>query len=185
MRALIKPSLRIVVLLIAPFVSTQSPCAAEVLDNAYIGLGIGVAQISEDLILVDDSSVAYKAVLGYELSENVSLEASFVTLDDYEAFSPFVVDTQRSVADGRGLNVTAVLRMPLADSFDLNAKIGVLFWNTDSELASIESSGSDLSFGLGANFRVSEALGIRIDFDALNFGGVDANVGSVALQYRF
>ena len=177
--------LRNLLLIIAPLMATQSLCAAEDAENFYIGLGVGVAQISEDFILIDDSSTAYKALIGYELNDHVSLEASFVTLDDYEAYNPFVVDTQQAVADGRGLNAAAVLTLPLARHFSLNARVGVLFWNADSESASIESDGSDLSFGLGLNFSVSEVLSIRLDYDALNFGDVDANVGTVALQYRF
>ena len=61
----------------------------------------------------------------------------------------------------------------------------MLFWNADSESAGIESNGSDLSFGLGLYFSVNEVLSIRLDYDAFNFGEVDANVGTVALQYRF
>lgn len=185
MRTISNRKLRTLVLLVAPFVTTQPVCADEDAKRFYIGVGVGVAQISEDAILVDDSSAAYKALFGYELNEQISLEASLLALDDYEAYNPFVVDTQRAVADGRGLNVATVLKLPLADRFDLRAKVGVLFWNADSELATIESSGSDLSFGLGVNFRVNKALGIRLDFDALNFGNVDANVGTATLEYRF
>ena len=185
MSAIDYPRLRSLLLIVAPWMATQSPCAAEDAENFYIGLGVGVAQISEDFILIDDSSTAYKALIGYELNDHVSLEASFVTLDDYEAYNPFVVDTQQAVADGRGLNAAAVLTMPLTHRFGLSARVGVLFWNADSESATIESNGSDLSFGLGLNFSVNEALSIRLDYDALNFGAVDANVGTVALQYRF
>ena len=177
--------LRNLLLFVAAFVATLSPCAAEDAEKFYVGIGVGVAQVSEDVFLVDDSSAAYKALLGYELNAHVSLEASFVALDDYEAYNPFVVDTQEAVADGRGLNAAAVLRLPLGDRFGLNAKVGMLFWDADAEVDGIESSGSDFSFGLGVNFSVNEALGIRLDFDALNFGDVDANVGTVALEYRF
>ncbi len=185
MSAIGNPQLRIILLFITPFVASQSLCAAEELEDFYIGLGVGVAQISEDVILFDDSSTAFKALAGYQLNEHVSLEGSFVTLDDYEAYNPFVIDTQRAVADGRGFNAVAVLTMPLTDRFDLRARGGVLFWKADTELASIESSGNDLSFGLGVSFRVNETLGIRLDYDALNFGDVEANVATAVFEYRF
>ena len=185
MSTLSKRTLCNIMLLAATLLPAQTLCAAENAENFYVGLGVGVVQVTEDVFLVDDSGAAYKAMLGYEFNENVRFEASFVALDDYEAFNPFVVDSQRAVANGRGLNVAAVLRMPLADRLELSARIGMLFWNSDSDSASNESSGNDMSFGLGASFDVNDALGIRLDFDALNFGDVDANVVSAALEYRF
>ena len=143
MSAISSRRLRNLLLFITPFVTSQSLCATEDAKNYFVGLGIGVAQISEDAILVDDSSTAYKALFGYALNEYVSLETSFVTLDDYEAFNPFVVDSQQAVADGRGVNVAAVLKIPLTDRFDLSARVGVFFWRAESELANI-SVGNDL-----------------------------------------
>lgn len=172
-------------LLLLLFTATRLSCAAEADEGFYVGIGIGVAHISEDATLVDDSSTAYKALFGYQLNKHASLEASFVVLDDYEAYSLFVDDAQRAVANGQGLNAAAVFRVPIADRFEINARIGMLFWNADSNLESIESSGSDLSFGLGVVFRFNESLGIRLDLDALNFGDVTANVGTATLEYRF
>ena len=178
------PTLRLTLLLIASL-AVQSSHAAEDADKFFIGLGFGVAQISEDDNLFDDSSTAYKALFGYALNEHVSFEGSFVTLDDYEAFSPFVVDTQRAVADGSGFNVATAFGVPVTDRLTIRARIGVLLWSTYSDLADLESSGADLSFGAGINFRVNDGLGIRLDVDAFNFGDVDANVGTAAFEYRF
>ena len=97
--------------------ATRTSWAAEDAESFYVGIGIGVAHISEDATLVDDSSTAYKALFGYELNEYVSLEASFVALDDYEAYSPFVDDTyfasrwvrsQRLICPGRILCARSV-----------------------------------------------------------------------------
>ncbi len=177
--------MRSTLLLLFLVTATRTSWATEDAESFYVGIGIGLAQISADATLVDDSSTAYKALIGYELNEYVSLEASFVALDDYEAYSPFVDNTQQAVADGQGWNAAAVLRMPLGDRFGVSARIGILLWNVDSDLASIESSGTDLSFGLGVIFRINESLGIRLDLDALNFGDVDAKVGTATLEYRF
>lgn len=185
MNAIISRRLRNLMLFIAILAAPTSLCAAESAGNFYAGLGVGVAQVSDDVFLFDDSSTAFKVLAGYQINEHLSFEGSFVTLDDYESYYPFVFGTQHAVADGRGFSGVAVVTMPLTERFDLRARGGILFWKADTDVASIESSGNDLSFGLGVNFRVNETLGIRLDYDALKFGDVEANVATAAFEYRF
>lgn len=185
MNVLQRRTFRSLMFFIAMSVLPEPLYADETDEGIYIGLGVGVAQISEDVIFFNDNSTAFKVLAGYQLNEYVSLEGSYVTLDDYHAYYPFTVDTRHAVANGRGLIAAAVLTMPLNQRFDLRTRGGVLFWKADTDLASMDSSGNDLSFGLGLSFSVNDALGIRIDFDVLSFGDVEANVATAVFEYRF
>ena len=176
---------KLCLLIVAQFFTTQSLSEERESERFYVGLGLGVAQVSADFTLIDDSSRAYKAYLGYAFNEHVSVQGLYMSLGDFEAVNPFVADAQRAVANGSGFNASVVLTLPLSERFDLQAKTGVLFWRADANFENIDSSGSDMSFGIGARYRFSPTVSVGIDYEMLDFGGTDAHVGTLAFDFRF
>ena len=145
---------KLLALVVVPFLASTALCDESETERFYAGLGLGIAQISADVTLIDDSSRAYKGFFGYAFNENVSVQGMFISLGDFEAVNPFVVDAQRAVANGSGLNASIVFTLPASERLDLHAKPACCFRmrmatsTTSTPVAAICRSVWALDFGL-------------------------------------
>ena len=151
----------------------------------YLGVGIGGARVSEDFVLIDDSSMAYKIFAGYEVNNFLAFEASLMRLDSIYTYYPLNTPTQQAVADGHGINAAAVLSVPISDRFQINGRAGYLYWSADASDADLDDGGADLSTGFGIEYRFNDALSVKVDYDVFKFGKLDTSVGTLSLSYRF
>lgn len=154
-------------------------------DSFYVGVGLGAAQISEDTVLINDSSTAYKVFAGYSLNDYVGFEASYTMLDSVYEYYPFASALQTSVADGNSFNASAIVTVPVSERFRVNGKAGLASWSADSNDSGLEDSGTDAAIGFGLEYRARSAVSVRLDFDFSRFGDADVYIGSVSLGYRF
>jgi OOP family OmpA-OmpF porin len=90
-----------------------------------------------------------------------------------------------------GLNASSVGRLPLGDAFALFGKIG--FASYDAEVsariggasASEDASDEDLTYGVGGEFRVGQAFGLRAEYEVLDISDADVNLISLGGVFRF
>lgn len=150
-----------------------------------VGVGIGGARISEDFVLIDDSSMAYKVFAGYEVNDFLSFEVSLLRFDSIYKYYPLSTPTQQAVADGHGINAVAALALPISDRFQINGTAGLMVWSADASDADVDDAGTDVSVGLGLEYRLNDALSARVDYDVFRFGYLDTYVGTLSLSYRF
>ena len=156
-------------------------------DGFYAGASIGGAAISEDRILIDDTSTAYKFYAGYQFNEFVSAEAGFINFDDVTDVVIINTASQRAVADGHGYSIAGVARLPLG-RFAVTSKAGLLFWESESgtDMTAVDDTdGSDFLVGFGVQFRLSEQVSLALDYELYQFGHIDADVAFFGFRADF
>lgn len=178
------------VAVLVPILSHPAETAAGTFDQSpfFIGAGIGVARISEDTKLIDDSSVVYELFGGYEINETLSLQASVMQFDDMYEYHPFNTLTQRAVADALGVNVSLAVGFPISGRARLTGRAGILGWSMDAMDAmetSLDNSGASVSFGFGLSVRLNEELSLGVHYDIYELDELETYVSTVSLRYRF
>lgn len=145
----------------------------------YFGAGIGSASMEG----TDDSSIKF---FGGNRQDNVGFEVAYHDLGKQEE-SAFGLTAAIEVT---GLEFSGVGFMNVSSVFDLFGKIGLLLWDADVSLTgfpSVSVDGSDLIFGLGAQFNPSNNASIRFEFQTttLDFNGIDLDVDVISIGAAF
>ena len=150
----------------------------------------------------DDENLAWKVFFGYDFGKNFGVEVGYVDLGesetDYTITAPAAGMTSNEL-DITGYTVSAVIRYPFGDNFEVFGKVGGFFAEFDNSTNStgfgpftIDGSGSDdgdTSFtgGVGFRFEVTDHVHVRADWDRyINVGAkrdIDSFTGG--LEYAF
>ncbi len=142
---------------------------------------------------VDDSDTGFKVFGGYSFNSNFAVELSYFDLGEVsgrENFPPFgTVSFDVGVS---GLNASAVGRLPLSDTFALFGKLGFASYDLDASVnvagfgsGSDSSSETDMTYGVGGSLSFAGQWEVRVEWEAINVDGGDANMLSVGALYRF
>lgn len=156
-------------------------------DNGfYLGASIGQANLQiddlTDNFLADDDfdgdDMGFKLVAGIRPLDWLAVEAAYVNFGEPED----TVFGGKLKAEGDGISAFAVGFLPTGP-VDLFAKIGLISW--DSKISgTFDDDGSDLAYGVGAQFRVL-GLSIRAEYEKFEPSDVDLDMISVGLTYTF
>jgi OmpA-OmpF porin, OOP family len=180
----------------AAFALTAALAArADVQPGFYAGASVGSTTIDDDGFgsAIDDSDTGFKLFGGYTFNDNFAIEASYFDLGEANGsfddpfFGPFDFDVGVS-----GLNVSAVGRVPLTQTFSLFGKLGFASYDLDVSFNGpgfVSGSGSesetDLTYGVGGALSFAEQWEVRVEFEAISVDDGDANMLSVGAMYRF
>jgi hypothetical protein len=155
-------------------------------DNGfYLGGSVGQANlkiddISDGISTADfkGDDTAFKLIAGIRPLDWLGVEAAYVNFGEPED----TVLNQKLKADGDGISAFAVGFLPTGP-VDLFAKVGLISW--DSKISgSFDDDGTDLAYGVGAQFRVL-GLSIRAEYEKFDISDVDLDMVSVGLTYTF
>lgn len=178
-------------------------------DNGiYIGGSIGQSNIEakdrvydpdldlEERIKYDSSQTGYKLIGGWRFIDWMSVEANWVDLgsgDDKVGIFDEKVKTEISV-DGWSLSVLGFVPIGPVDLF---ARVGAFAWDSEAKakspvdpefgLGSARSSdsGTDLTYGIGAQFRVW-SLSLRAEYEVFDVSDLDtSDMFSVGVTWTF
>ena len=165
----------------------------------------------------EDKASAFKLFGGYSFNEYIAVELSYIDMGEVDANSsssgtffdsagnPIAVDGElfaSARASVDAFTLDANLSYPIASFAALFVKAGVYTADADLESSagssfsteSINESGTDsstgLHFGIGANFWVTDAIGLRAEWERLDNveadgGESDVDLVSAALIYSF
>jgi OmpA-OmpF porin, OOP family len=164
---------------------------ADVQPGFYAGAGFGTTKINDDGFdnNIDDSDTGFKIFGGYSFNQNFAIEATY--FDFGKASGSFGVGENFDVGVS-GFGASAVGVLPLSDMFSLFGKVGYASYDIDAHVeivgvgsGSASDSQSDLTFGAGAALSFAERFEARLEFEAINVDGGDANMLSLSGLYRF
>jgi len=126
----------------------------------------------------DADDMGYKFIAGFRPLDWLGLEAAYVNFGKPED----TVLGQKLKAEGDGISAFAVGFLPTGP-VDLFAKVGLISW--DSKISgSFNDDGTDLAYGVGAQFRVL-SLSIRAEYEKFDVSDVDLDMISVGVTYTF
>lgn len=162
-----------------------APAAFSAVPGAwYVGAGVGQSNADDSVTVrsqslkVDDTDTAWKVFGGYRFTRNFGLELGWVDLGKLAASNR--VDYELS-----GATLNAVGAIPLANNFDIFAKIGGFAWDSDtSGTISKSDSGTDWTGGLGVGYQVNNRFGLQAEWERFD-SDLETDMYSVSATLGF
>ena len=138
----------------------------------YVGGALGLVSVDDSEF--DDDNNASQLFAGWQINPYFGIEGG------YTDFGRSGGDLARSEIDGYSLAATG--RLPLTDSFALTAKAGRFWWDSDVRVGPFSDnfSGNELTYGVGAQFSITESLDLRIGYDRLDVDLERDEIGPIA-----
>ncbi|HDZ07693.1 outer membrane beta-barrel protein [Pseudohongiella sp.] len=138
----------------------------------YVGGSLGLVSVDDSEF--DDDNNASRLFAGWQINPYFGIEGG------YTDFGEFGGDLARSDIDGYSLAATG--RLPLTDSFALIAKAGRFWWDSDVRVGSFSDrfSGNELTYGVGAQFSITESLALQVAYDRLDVDLDRNEIGPIA-----
>ncbi len=179
--------------------------------GAYIGGNLGFARIdagseiqalandlvdagfSSAAVTMEQGSTSFKILGGYQVNQNLAFEGYYADLGKYD-FTLFTTGPTLSgkgdvSLTGFGVDVLGIL--PLDASNSVFARIGLFGWDSKGTFAitgggsfSESDSGTDLKFGLGYDWKITQKLLLRTEWEYYKFDSA-ISVFSAGFAYRF
>jgi hypothetical protein len=190
--------------------------AAERAAGWYVGMRGGVAKSTLDAgeferalaarghsveATVDDGDPMAAVFGGYRWANGLGLEGVLVDLSEYDVTlsgtttnpAGLLQDAQAALADaGRGLGVSLTWSWPFAERFDLTARVGGYYWESERELdgsfgrLTQDESGFDGTAGLSVTMRLSQSWSLGAGWEVWDAGDRnDVRAWTAVLTYRF
>jgi OmpA-OmpF porin, OOP family len=150
----------------------------------YAGASIGQATIDacDGVTKCDDEDTSWKIFGGWEFNRNIALEAAFV---DFGEVSGSIAGSSVSAeADGWALAGKGML--PLTEQFGVFGKFGMIMWDVEGGGTAwdIDDDGTDLIFGLGAQYMFTDRFGIVGEWEWYDIDA-DIDVFSIGAMFKF
>ena len=167
--------------LVAALALTGLPAFAA--DNGiYIGGSVGLSGVEEDDIDYSTDATGFKLIGGWRFLDWLAVEGNYI---DFGSGDDTVLG-EIIETDASGISLSAVGFLPLGP-VDLFARVGAVDWDADVSsdgLGSYGDSGTDLTYGLGAQFRIW-SLSLRAEYEIFDLDGVDVDLLSAGFTWTF
>lgn len=154
-------------------------------EGLYVDAAVGRAKLDNriDGVFLEDDTNTYRVGAGYDLGNNIALEGGYLFLGDIDA------NLSNDLAAGHtdGFVANGRFTMPLTDTLDASARVGLFFWDSDVELAggAFGTEGEDLFYGVGLEFRATRNLTLTAQWDRFEFGDGEADALWAGLRVKF
>jgi OmpA-OmpF porin, OOP family len=168
--------------------------------NAYLEDNTGVPVLSSSQ---DRSDSAYKLQVGYQFNENFAIEGGYVDLGQLEYKADFGSSVfAKEEASAKGLNIAALLTLPVNAGFSLFVKAGIINAEVKEKIAVIAPSFYEAesekarnvkpNFGIGVAYNFYQGFSARLEAERFSKLGDDDKTGefdvdfySLGLSYKF
>ena len=166
-----------------------------------VDLAPGLASETYTVTKLDDDSTGWKVFGGYQFNKNWAAELAYTDLGKFSfeadvTVSPYATGTEIGKAKPACWSLSAVGILPVGNNFSLLGKAGICRWDDHASVVypatgtvePVESTGTDLTFGLGAKYDATRNLGVRAEWERFNNVVHDresVDLWSLSLQYSF
>lgn len=124
-----------------------------------------------------DSATAVELEVGYKVGNYFSAGLSYLNLGKAEYKTDgYTYDLGK--VDGFNLSVTGEL--PLGENFGLYAELGYYIWDAGDGV-----DGNDINYGVGANWFVSDLVGLNLGYTKYDLDEGGANVLGLGAKFYF
>jgi hypothetical protein len=131
----------------------------------YVGAEVGKFDIEDE----DDTTI--KLTGGYQINQTFAAELSYGMFFD------------KDNAEVTGFELVGVASFPIANKLSLFGKLGFLMW--EAEFPGGSRDGTDLTFGFGVQYDLTNKLGLRAAWQRYDVDDSDADLFSIGAIYRF
>jgi len=127
--------------------------------DTYVGVNVGTNKTGYSGV---DSSIGFGVLGGYSFSKNIAVEASYYNLGDAN------IPGSTVKFSGSLITVAAVGSLPVTNELSLMGKLG--YANSSVSTPGNSVSRGDIFYGIGAQYSVSKAVAVRINYDMFKVG---------------
>lgn len=151
----------------------------------YLGGSIGEATNETDEFKGSDT--AFKLAAGYAFNDYLGIELAYVDAGTQEDTVGLVeIENESS-----GVIASALLRLPLGETFAVFGKLGYAFYDSEAtgrlgDLRERESdSDEDLAYGVGLELALWSSFKLRAEYEAVDVSAGDFEIVSIGVTYGF
>jgi OOP family OmpA-OmpF porin len=188
-------------LCLAGIAGASSPLAVATDDGWYGGIGIGQARakINDDKIRSqlggtadiadDDTDIGYRIFGGHKFSKHFALEGGYFNLGKFGFTAIAPGGSLVGSAKFQGLNLDAVGILPLTEKFSLLGRAGLTYTEAKDTFqttgsvtvanASPSKSEANYKVGLGMQYDLTRALGLRGEWERYRVNDAIGNKGDI------
>lgn len=189
MKQIKKTSLNLAILLAIGMTGSSVHAAEE--SNLFIEAGVGKSSIDIDGapgVSVDEDDMSFSIGAGYSFNKMFAIEAGYVDLGEVKVSIPEIDYTATASADG--FYVGPRLTLEITPQFEAYGRVGMLAWDAeakDSNGFSVSDDGTDVYFGIGAAYKISDQVSLGADWTRYAFesDGDDADVDTFGAKLKF
>jgi OOP family OmpA-OmpF porin len=186
---------------LAVFAALNSPAVFATDEGFYGGIGIGAsrakindAKINTQMggnasISDDDTDLGYKLFGGWKFHKNFALEAGYFNLGKFGFTGTTPTSSLTGTAKFQGLNLDAVGILPLTEKFSALGRVGLTYTEAKDTFATTgnisvpnnnpSKSEANYKFGLGVQYDLTRALGLRAELERYRVNDAIGNKGDV------
>jgi len=187
--------MRFIFAIVAAAVFAISPAMAAG-SGPYVGAGVGSFGLDvdgiEDGVNFSGDDTGFKLLGGYRMNQYFGAELEYIDGGSVEDKYSIDGDTLKVAIDVSGFNLSLLGSYPFADSFDVFAKVGAIFWDADFKASfpgvptqKDTDDGNDFSWGVGASWYFTDHLGARIEYQGFEIEDADTDMVSLAILFTF
>ena len=161
--------------------------------HAYLGGGVGYNWLNGQPFKdpnnpnhdFSKNHLSWKGLAGVKFNEILSLEGQYIDFGAQNRDSDNV--------KAHGWTAGLVLDLPVSPVVTPYAKVGALFWNSDGTFTSngtltgtgFNQSGTDLTWGGGVRFKVSQNVDLRVEYERFRLDNTHVDNATAAVQFNF
>lgn len=153
-------------------ISTPHRMPGNMASNLYFGAQLANASYKE----TDDSSAAFGLFGGYHLNEVLAIEAAYNDFGEAEKGGVKV--------EASALSLGMVGKLPVRTDFTLFGKVGLAAWDIDVSPGTFSDSGTDVYFGIGADYDIGGTSAVRFGIDTYAMDDEDITSFSIGFMYK-
>lgn len=154
--------------------------------EGYVGFNVGKTDWG-----TSSDPTSFSLIGGYFFAESFSAELAYTDFGSASGFAELNGESFFGDLDGSGWRLSAVGRLPVGESFDLFAKLGVMLWDIDGDVSFADRSGrvgtdgNDFVFSIGGSYHITEAVVSTLEYERVT-GDLDGlDTLSLGLFVRF
>lgn len=143
----------------AAYIDTAA-AAGGMLDRMYFGGSFGSSEASDYCPIAsgcEDTDSSWKGFAGYNVTEMLAAEVAYTNIGDFHK--------NGTASDVSAFSVSGVANIPVNGSFGVFGKAGLSRWS--SENTDGDTSGTGVSYGLGAKVNLSESMKLRAEWERI------------------
>jgi OmpA-OmpF porin, OOP family len=158
--------------------------------SAFEAAGANVLDGASEL---DDADTAFGVIAGYRFNPYFAVEATYFDLGTADYDGEALVDLPGPLGlavfeggitlESTGPAVSALAIWPVAEEFDLYARVGLFFSDTEAKIAledesdTLSGSDEDVWYGVGGAWNLGEQWSVRLDYQRLQDVGNEDETG--------
>jgi OOP family OmpA-OmpF porin len=185
-----KTGLSLAILLATTMIGSAAHAAEQ--SRFFVEAGVGVSSIDTDVnepgVSVDDNDVFFSIGAGYNFNKMFAIEAGYIDLGEVKVSVPEIAYTATISADGFYFGPR--LTFEITPQFEAYGRVGVFAWDAeakDSVGNSASDDGTDVYFGIGAAYKISDQVSLGADWTryAYEDDGDDFDVDTFGAKLKF